>query len=150
MNLWRTVACGCGLKQIDSSPERFFLFTHGIKFNENRLDPSRKKGFAQIHTMARQKSHPLQRTTKRKSQDRDRVLREGLRTSSNKRLRLQSPAERPSSSSKKGKKKKGMVFDSFSVVQRPNVAWLICRNCGMIERTVDKQWIKYRGLVSKV
>lgn len=71
--------------------------------------------------MARLKSRPLQRTTKRKSQDRDRVLREGLRTSSNKRLRLQGLAERPSSSSKKGKKKKGIVFNLFSVVQKPNI-----------------------------
>ena len=99
--------------------------------------------------MARLKSRPLQRTTKRKSQDRDRVLREGLRTSSNKRLRMQGPADRPSSSSKTRKKKKGMVFNLFSAVQRPNIGWSICRNCGMIERTVDKQWIKYRALVSK-
>ena len=67
--------------------------------------------------MARLKSRPLQRTAKRKSQDKDRVLRESLRTTSSKRLRLQSPDEQPSSSSKKGKKRRGMVFDVLFSVQ---------------------------------
>lgn len=60
--------------------------------------------------MARLKSRPLQRTTKRKSQDRDRVHRESLRTSSNKRPRLQSPAERQQLVSKKTKKKKAKIL----------------------------------------
>ncbi|XP_078345889.1 uncharacterized protein LOC144631347 [Oculina patagonica] len=55
--------------------------------------------------MARMKARPLQRTTKRKSQERG--AREGLRAIPSKRLRLQRPAEQPSTSSKKAKKKKG-------------------------------------------
>jgi len=62
--------------------------------------------------MARMKSRP-QRTTKRKSQERG--VREGLRAgrkspTASKRVRLHSPEEQPSTSSKKGKKKKGMDF----------------------------------------
>lgn len=87
--------------------------------------------------MARLKSRPLQRTAKRKSQDR--VLRESSRSSSSKRLRLQSPEERPSSSSKKGKKKKGMVFDSLCVKGKLNISRLIYWNCGMFERTAGGQ-----------
>ena len=60
--------------------------------------------------MARIKSKP-QRTTKRKSQERG--VREGLRAgrkspTASKRARLHSPDEQPSTSSRKGKKKKGM------------------------------------------
>ncbi|PFX30855.1 Zinc finger protein 778 [Stylophora pistillata] len=55
--------------------------------------------------MARMKARPLQHTTKRKLQERG--AREGSRTTSGKRLRLQSPAGRTSSSSEKAKKKKG-------------------------------------------
>lgn len=62
--------------------------------------------------MARMKSRP-QRTAKRKSQERG--VREGLRAgrkspTASKRVRLHSPEEQPSTSSKKGKKKKGMDF----------------------------------------
>lgn len=102
--------------------------------------------------MARLKSRPLQRTTKRKLQDRDRVLREGLRTSSSKRLRLQSPAERSISTSKKGKKKKGMVFDwVFVCDDRLFLTWFVGIVEWSIEQTTEgKYWIKFRGLVPKL
>ena len=66
------------------------------------------------------KSRP-QRTTKRKSQERG--VREGLRAgrkspTSSKRLRLHSPEEQLSTSSKKGKKKKGMDYTPLIVLMR--------------------------------
>ena len=70
--------------------------------------------------MARMKSRPLQRTAKRKSQERS--AREGLRATTSKRLRLQSPAEQPSTSSNKGKKKKGMHCGLLLVMYRSEVS----------------------------
>lgn len=66
------------------------------------------------------KSRP-QRTTKRKSQERG--VREGLRAgrkspTSSKRLRLHSAEEQLSTSSKKGKKKKGIDYTPLIVLLR--------------------------------
>lgn len=55
--------------------------------------------------MARMKARPLQHTTKRKLQERG--AREGSRSTSGKRIRLQSPAGQTSSSLEKAKKNKG-------------------------------------------
>ena len=88
--------------------------------------------------MARMKSRPLQRTTKRKSQDRGARAREGLRV---KRLRLQSPEERPSTSSKKAKKKKGMpcglLFVLYKVLDRDFFGRCKCSAEVFVARTVE-------------
>ena len=73
--------------------------------------------------MARMKSRP-QRTTKRKSQERG--VRDGLRAgrkspTASKRVRLHSPEEQPSTSSKKGKKKKGMDYTLLLALLRSKV-----------------------------
>jgi len=74
--------------------------------------------------MARMKSRP-QRTTKRKSQEM-RGVREGLRAgrkspTASKRARVHSPEDQPSTSSKKGKKKKGMDFTLLLSLSRSKV-----------------------------
>lgn len=73
--------------------------------------------------MARMKSRP-QRTTKRKSQERG--VRDGLRAgrkspTASKRVRLHSPEEQSSTSSKKGKKKKGMDYTLVLALLRSKV-----------------------------
>lgn len=73
--------------------------------------------------MARMKSRP-QRTTKRKSQERG--VRDGVRAgrkspTASKRVRLHSPEEQPSTSSKKGKKKKGMDYTLVLALLRSKV-----------------------------
>ena len=80
-----------------------------------------------FEVMARMKSRP-QRTTKRKSQERS--AREGLRAgrkspTSRKRVRLQSPEEQPSTSSKKGKKKKGIDYTLLLALFRSKVFKLL-------------------------
>jgi len=70
------------------------------------------------------KSRP-QRTTKRKSQEL-RGAREGLRAgrkspTASKRVRLHSPEEQASTSSKKGKKKKGLYFTLLLSLSRSKV-----------------------------
>lgn len=109
----RLFGSGCGLKWIDSSLAYPFSSLNAFEllkknsFEASDLEICDKR----LEKMARMKARPLQHTTKRKLQERG--AREGSRSTSGKRIRLQSPAGQTSSSLEKAKKNKGKNFVLF-------------------------------------